>query len=297
MRVLITGATRGLGLAAARAVAASGGDVVVAGRDTAAVKRVADEVQGTPLELDLASPTQVRRAAAQIGATVAPVDAVICNAGVQIVAGPTFTTDGVEQTIAVNALGHVVLVDALLASTFTSTFTSTSSRPHVVFLGSATHDPAHTTGMPAPAETLDLPALARGELTSDGRQRYSTSKLHCTALTGAYARAHPTLRWTCFDPGLMPGTGLARDYPAWQRALWVTFFRALSVLPFGSTATRSGGALARVVSDDPPPSASGSIVDFRLREIRCSLRAGDPTYQDALLAQYRRLARQPSPAT
>jgi NAD(P)-dependent dehydrogenase (short-subunit alcohol dehydrogenase family) len=291
MRVLITGATRGLGLAAARAVAENGGEVVVAGRDAEAVTRVAAEIHGEPLLLDLASPIKVRESAAQIGATVAPVDAVVGNAGVQLVAGPTFTADGVEETLAVNVLGHVALIDELLTS---GRLAAAESRPRVVFLGSSTHDPAKTTGIPAPAETLDLAALARGELTTSGRQRYSTSKLHCTALTSAYARAYPTIHWTCFDPGLMPGTGLARDYAAWQRALWTVLGPALLALPFASSPGRSGRALARVVSDDPPPAPSGSVVDFRLRETRPSERAADPSYQNALLAQYRQLAQQPS---
>jgi len=253
MRVLITGATRGLGLAAARAIAQRGAEVVVAGRDTRAVHRVADEVGGSAVVLDLASPAHVR----QIAATLSGVDAVVCNAGLQIVAGPTFTPDELEETLAVNVLGHVALVDTLLA---------TPTPPdRVVFLGSGTHDPSRPTGMPAPVETLDLAALARGEATSSGRQRYTTSKLHTTALTAAYAREHPQIHWTCFDPGLMPGTGLARDHAPWQRALWSTLYRALTVLPFASTPRRSGQALAHVVLDDPAPAISGSVIDFRLR--------------------------------
>ena len=28
------------------------------------------------------------------------------------------------------------------------------------------------------------------------------------------------ITFNAFDPGLMPGTGLARDYPAYQRLAW-----------------------------------------------------------------------------
>lgn len=277
MRTLVTGATRGLGLATARAAAARGADVVVAGRDPRAVDRAAAEVGGTAVVLDMSSPARVREVAAALPA----IDALACNAGLQVVGGPTFTADGVEETLAVNVLGHVALVDALLA---------TSTPPaRVAFVGSATHDPDVPTGTPAPTETIDLAALARGEAASSGVQRYTTSKLHCTALAGAYAREHPEVHWSCLDPGLMPGTGLARTRPAWQRLLWATAFRALTVLPFASTPARSGDALVRLLLEDPAPRPSGNVSDFRLRPGAQSARAADPAFQDAVLAASRSL--------
>ena len=208
MRVLVTGATRGLGLATARTLARRGADVVVSGRDPAAVTRVAGEIGGTPLVLDLARPTHVREVAAELPA----LDAVVANAGVQFAGAPTFTADGVEETLAINVLGHVVLLDALMAGP--------NPPGEVVLLGSGTHLPGEVPFIPDPVEDLDLGALARGEAAAEsGPQRYSTSKLHTTALTGAYARAYPDTFWTCYDPGLMTDTGLARDRPAWQQQI------------------------------------------------------------------------------
>jgi len=58
--LLITGGTRGLGLAAAKSSAARGAHVLVAGRSPQAVERVAHEVGGEPVVLDLENPRRRR---------------------------------------------------------------------------------------------------------------------------------------------------------------------------------------------------------------------------------------------
>lgn len=283
MRILITGATRGLGLATARTLARRGADVVVSGRDPAAVTRVAEEIGGTPVVLDLARPAHVR----EVAADLPPLDVVVANAGVQF-SGPTpsFTADGVEETLAINVLGHVVLLDALLAAA--------TPPGHVVLLGSGTHVPGLAPVIPDPVEDLDLGALARGETAAgSGPQRYSTSKLHTTALTGGYARAYPGTHWTCYDPGLMPNTGLARTRPAWQQQTIRVLGAPLAVLaPFAVSAEQSGAALASLAVN--PVGRSGTVVDHRRGFGDRSPRAADPAYQDALLAAARELLAVPA---
>ncbi|MEQ3550380.1 SDR family NAD(P)-dependent oxidoreductase [Pseudonocardia nematodicida] len=282
MRVLITGSTRGLGLATARSLARRGADVVVSGRDPAAVTRVAEEIGGTPLVLDLARPQHVR----EVAAGLAPLEAVVANAGLQFTGPPTFTADGVEETLAVNVLGHVVLLDALLA------------RPdpvgHAVLLGSGTHIPGEWPLIPAPVEDLDLGALARGERAADsGMLRYSTSKLHTTALAGAYAREYPATHWTCYDPGLMTDTGLTRSHPRWQQPIYRTLGRALTALrPYAVTSETSGSALASLVLN--PTGPSGAVVAYHRGFGDRSVRAADPVYQDGLLAAARELLAAPA---
>lgn len=279
--ILITGATRGLGLQTARAVGARGGRVLCAGRDERRVHAVADLIAAEPIVLDLGRLDDVRRVVRELP----HVHAVACNAGLQILREPTVTPDGFEETFQVNHLAHVALVDALLA------------RPvpprRVVFVGSATHDPAIRTGTPDPSD--DTPAaLARATNDAEsprtaGLRRYTTSKLLAIATTMALARQRPDVRFACFDPGLMPGTGLARQYPAPIRLLWATALRGLRVLPFASSATTSGRAFASLLCDEPPPAASGAYVDYRLRQIAPSRRAVDTTYQDAVLRESREL--------
>ena len=87
----------------------------------------------------------------------------------------------------------------------------------------------------------------------------------------------------------MPGTGLARQYPAPLRLLWNTAFRGLVLLPFASSPRASADSLARLVTEQPPPVPSGAYVDHRLRVRRPSERARDTGYQDAVLADSRAL--------
>src|SRR5688572_4831330 len=106
--VLITGATRGLGLEAARAVAAHG-TVLVAGRDRPRTERAAREVGGEPVVLDLGSLAAVR----EVAAGLPHIDALGCNAGVQIPGALRRTADGFEETFQVNFLSQLLLTDLL----------------------------------------------------------------------------------------------------------------------------------------------------------------------------------------
>ena len=280
--LLITGATRGLGLSAARAAAERGAHVLVAGRSARAVAAVADEVGGEPVVLDLEHLADVRAVAEALPA----VDAVALNAGLQIVTGASRTPDGFETTFQVNHLAQLLLLDVLL------------SRPQpparVVLTGSGTHDEARRTGMPAPLEG-DVNAWAHAEDGGEapgvaGRRRYTTSKLLNAATAAALAREHPGVHVTCLDPGLMLGTGLSRQYPPAARRLTTLLAPALArVLTFASTPEASGVALARLLLDTPPPAASGAYVDHRLRTVPASQRAQDPGFQAQVLHDSRAL--------
>ena len=97
-------------------------------------------------------------------------------------------------------------------------------------------------------------------MKNDGRQRYCSSKL-CNVLW-AYAlnrrigAADPSggKQWTvtAFDPGLMPGTGLARDAGPVLRFIWHSILPRLTWLlrslltPNVHTDVESGFALARL---------------------------------------------------
>ena len=174
-------------------------------------------------------------------------------------------------------LGHVALLDVV-------------NPRRVAFVGSATHDPAQRTGVPAPPEA-GVAAMARGETQIEGagagRSRYAGTKLLATALTLALARARPDLHVTAIDPGLMPATGLARDYPAPARRMLSTLSPLISRLPFASTPERSGAVLASLLLDDDVP--SGTVLDHRGRPARISERARDRAFQDEVLNELSRL--------
>ena len=225
----------------------------------------------------------VRRAAESLP----HIDAVACIAGVQVIKGQTRTEDGLEETFAVNHLSHVALVDTLL----------NRSRPlgRVVFIGSATHDPDQRTGTPPPLdgsiEELARPVPDSQAPLTAGMRRYVTTRQLAIATSAALARERPDVHVTAFDPGLMPGTGLARQYPLAVRLIWGTLARGLTLLPFVSTPVASGSALAALLTQEPPPAPSGSYVDYRLRDTKRSRRAADVQYQaEALRASREFLA-------
>jgi hypothetical protein len=135
-----------------------------------------------------------------------------------------------------------------------------------VFVASGTHDPAKTTGMPAPRYTsaADL-AHPADDQPADGRRRYTTSKL-CNVLfayeldrrLGCGAKG---VTVNTFDPGLMPGSGLARDYSAIGRWGWRYVLPLLRVLPNVNSARSSGARLAALVTDPRFDDVTGSYFE------------------------------------
>jgi len=280
---LITGGTGSLGYQAAKAIAADRGWVVViTGRRPAEVSRAAAALSGETgaevvgMPLDLGALADVRRFAGELVNRGLPqLHAIVCNAGTQTVSGRAVTSDGFEQTFAVNHLAHFLLVRELLPHL--------ASHGRIVLVASDTHDPAKRTGMPAPtyidARSLAYPDDTRPSGGVAGRRRYATSKL-CNVLM-AYELARrlaagsvegsPAVTVNAFDPGLMPGTGLARDYPRAQVLAWRYLLPALTVVPGLNVHTprRSGAALARLVTDPDLADTTGRYFSGT-REIRSS---------------------------
>jgi NAD(P)-dependent dehydrogenase (short-subunit alcohol dehydrogenase family) len=80
--VLITGASRGIGEAAARAFAAAGAQVVLAARDQAAVARIAGEIGALGVGCDVTDMAQVQAAVELAVSRFGALDVLIGNAGV-----------------------------------------------------------------------------------------------------------------------------------------------------------------------------------------------------------------------
>jgi light-dependent protochlorophyllide reductase len=251
---IITGANSGLGLQCARSLLATDPSwhVVLAVRDptrgAAAVQRLG-VARCTMMPLDLASLWSVRGFIDdERAAGLPPIHAVVCNAAVQVVSGAQTTADGYEMTFGVNHLGHFALVCGLLDTLM--------APARIVVVSSRTHDPARFTGMPHPDYTsaADL-AHPPGELTAEeGRRRYTTSKLCNLLFTYELDRRieHGAQGVTvnAFDPGMMPGSGLGRDYPPLQRFAWRYVLPALRLLP-GVNSTRTSGRHLAAMAADP----------------------------------------------
>ncbi|CAG0931083.1 protochlorophyllide reductase [Thermoflexales bacterium] len=279
--VIITGGSAGLGYQCAKSIAASrqGWCIVLASRNKPKLLEAAKRLEAiTPnscveaLTLDLASLKSVRNfVQAFIARGLPPLRALVCNAGIQIVSGTTLTEDGFETTFGVNHLGHFLLVNLLVKNLV--------APARIVVVSSDTHDPTQRTGMPEPgydnAALLALPARntdspSTEEDSTIGRRRYTTSKLCNIYFTYELSRRlekqglstnQNRVTANAFNPGLMPGTGLARDYNPLQRFAWNYLLPAIRPLarffmPLNSVQA-SGQALARLVLDPALEGISG----------------------------------------
>ena len=118
-RVVVTGASSGIGVETARALASTGAEVTLAVRNIEAGRKVADDiadklppgaggVQVAPL--DLADPASV---AGFVRAWSGPLHILVNNAGVMALPKLTRTPAGYEMQFATNHLGHFALTTGL----------------------------------------------------------------------------------------------------------------------------------------------------------------------------------------
>ncbi|HET8853020.1 MAG TPA: SDR family NAD(P)-dependent oxidoreductase [Ktedonobacteraceae bacterium] len=295
--VILTGGTSGVGYAGAQTIAASHPDwhVLLASRNqrqgTQAVNTLQHET-GLPvpqtgfqhiewMSLDLASLASVRAFAREVAVRdLPPLHAVICNAGLQVVSGTTYTQDGFETTFGVNCLGHFLLVNLLLRQLV--------APARIVFVSSDLHDPESSKTFMSrmigtmPPRYRDARALAWSEQYPDpeernespkvvGMRRYSTSKLCDIFYAYELARRlqsqghntpeHP-ITVNAFNPGPTPGTHLSRDAGAFGDFAWNVLFPHLRfAMPHMQSLDASGKALARLVLDPTLEGLSGKYFD------------------------------------
>lgn len=279
--VIITGANSGLGYCCAEAIAKSGQDwhIIVASRNLLrveeAVRNLIAETEYPHIEgmvLDLASLASVRQFSRDfIAGERPPLQAIVCNAGIQVVSDTLYTEDGFEMTFGVNHLGHFLLVNLLLPQLNDGVVARpVGLRSRIVFVSSDTHNPEANTGMPSPqyqpAELLAFPAGNDNDanIGNTGRERYTTSKLCnilCAYELSRRLQKQPSnITVNAFNPGLMLDTKLSRDYSESERsALSATISR--SVLENAKDSKAMGNALARLILDPSLDRATGKYFD------------------------------------
>ena len=117
---LITGANRGVGLAIAKAYAREGAECLLAGRNVAAVERVAAEIKAaggkaSALPLDLEQVESIQALIAQIAKTYPRLDVFVANAAVlgARVAITKYPLEVWKQTFQVNVHANLLLLQGL----------------------------------------------------------------------------------------------------------------------------------------------------------------------------------------
>ncbi len=262
---IVTGGARGLGFSIAEKIAKSNNsEVVLAVRDiesaAAAAERIGENV--SIKEINMSSSTSVENF---LNNWNKPIAGLVNNAGVQIVNATRRTDEeGYEETFAVNHLYALKLTVGLLGHL---------RGGRVLFIGSGTHNPKNWTATifgfrGARYETIRK--CAEGLNTSSkidqlGMDRYATSKfLNMVSTVELARRINPNhTTFYCLDPGLMPGTRLARTAPAHLQFAWKNILPIISrIMPDSSTPERSGQAGAWLMTSDNSLLNNGGIFSY-----------------------------------
>ncbi|ORZ02761.1 hypothetical protein BCR43DRAFT_482114 [Syncephalastrum racemosum] len=231
--ILITGATNGLGRAAAQKLLAAGHTVVVAGRNQGKLTEMraalpfSDEQLCTVL-LDLENPQSVRDAAKTITQLAPKLNVVVNNAGT-IAAERTFCfgTELVEKTVAVNAVAPLFLTLLLLP-------VLKQNQGRVLFVTSSLHDPKVRGGGGDPQSRMptdvDMDNLD-GNKAWHPMQFYKISKLAQIWTMRVLAQLPEVqgVHVAAFCPGFVPTTDLNRSSSWFTRTL---MHYILSYMPF-----------------------------------------------------------------
>lgn len=203
--------------------------------------------------------------------------------------GMKIAKDGYEETIAVNHLAAFMLTIGLI--------------PHItggriLFIGSGTHNPDHPLGPVfgfRGAQYTSIEDLLKGKSkTQRTRQmnldRYATSKLLNTITAVELSKRFKTFYSYVLDPGLMPGTGLARYQNSTLRFLWnkvmpfIGFF-----LPDTASAEKSGKTAAWIMETSTVTDKSGEIFSYNQKpskyvweEVVLNEKIGKEVYEDSM---------------
>jgi len=202
-RVVLTGATNGIGLAAAVELARRGADLTLVARNQAraaeAIRRINAASTGSSPDVllaDLASQASIRRLADELLAKYPRIQVLVNNAGA-IYARRRMTADGIELTWAVNHLAPFLLTALLLDRL------KASHPARIVTTSSGAHE-----GARIPFDDLNAERSWGGA----GFTRYGETKLANILFTAELARGLEGTGVTAnaFHPGLV-ATGFNRN--------------------------------------------------------------------------------------
>ena len=232
--ILITGATDGIGRAAARQLAEQGHHLLLVGRNPDKLTAVAQEARSAgaseveTFQADFESLESVRKLADSVLAAVDRLDVLVNNAGT-VYDERTTTRDGHEATFQVNHLGSFVLTEAL------KDLLVSSAPSRIVFTSSAGHYQG--------TMDLDDPGFVQGGYTI--MRAYNRSKLANVLYARSLARELKDKGVTV--NALHPGAVSTR---IWTRAPWYAR-PALAVARLFMVSPDKGGARLVQLATDP----------------------------------------------
>jgi retinol dehydrogenase 12 len=256
--VLLTGATRGIGRAAAIELAREGAEVALVGRDTERVGDVAREARAAggdaPVHehvADLTLMADVRALAADVKERYGQIDVLANNAGA-LFASRKETAEGLEQTFALNHLAPFLLTNLLRDRLTGGRVVTTASDAHK-------------------AGVLDLDDL-QSEKSYAAMKVYGVSKLCNILFTRELAKRAPELHANCFHPGVVR-TGFGKnDNGIWKllTTLGSPFFRSpqrgARSLVWLSLSEQAGTLTGEYIQDEKVISPSAQAQDETLAE-------------------------------
>jgi retinol dehydrogenase-12 len=255
MRVLVTGATGGIGLQTAKVLARMGHSVLIHGRDSRKGEAAVAEVRSSAapnvdvrfLRADFASLAQVRDLAAQVIASVPRLDVLINNAGCGNFSR-SVTTDGYETTFAVNHLAPFLLTHLLLDKL------KNSAPARIVNVASRAHRDKEI-------DFDDLMSVRNYRVM----RTYGRSKLANILFTRTLAKrlAGSNVTANCLHPGLI-ATGIGQTN-ALARLVWKLVVRVRGGISLEEGARTS---LYLATSPDVEGFSGGYYVKCRLAELQ-----------------------------
>jgi NAD(P)-dependent dehydrogenase (short-subunit alcohol dehydrogenase family) len=271
--VVLTGATRGIGRAAAIELARRRAEVALVGRDPERVRLVAEEaaaaggggrVHGHVADLALMS--NVRALADEIRDRYEHVDVLANNAGA-LFPSRKETSEGFEQTFALNHLAPLLLTNLLRDRLVGGRVVTTASDDHK-------------------SGRLNLDDLQSEK--SYSARAYGTSKLCNILFTRELARRAPELHANCFHPGVVR-TGFAKN----ETGIWKVV--ATLGAPFFRSPERGARSLVWLALSDDAAALSGEYIEDE-KVVAPSVQAQDDNLARSLWDQSARLIGLPADA-